>query len=129
MNKEKFASIQLSMLLKEKGFDETCRFAYYKFNENYIVSVAEKRNSQLPSNCFSITTYSHVLKWLRENHNVFVLVVPHYSRKYETIKYEYKIATYSDIQEKPIKLKKSKEYYEKYDGCLNDGILEALKLI
>jgi hypothetical protein len=60
---------------------------------------------------------------------VNVAVSPHYSRKYEIIEYEYRIATYFDFLEKPLKWRKSKEYYEIYEQYLNAGILESLKLI
>ena len=64
-----------------------------------------------------------------ENSDIHIVVSPHYSRKYEIIEYEYRIATYFDFLEKPFKWRKSKEYYEIYEQCFNAGILEALKLI
>lgn len=84
----------------------------------------------------SVCQNTGFLRLLYTNHKngcgkkrIYISVLPHYSRKYEIIEYEYRIATYFDLLEKPCKWKKSKEYYETYEQCLNNGLLEALKIL
>lgn len=128
MNKEDYVSFEVAKLLKEKGYDEECYSAYDKQGRigNYITPLNWNKEY---SWALSRPTLYEAAKWLRGTHDIHIVVSPHYSRKYEIIEYEYRIATYFDFLEKPFKWRKSKEYYEIYEQCLNSAILEALKLI
>lgn len=135
MKREDYVSLEVAKLLKEKGFDKRCE---QRFVEKIDGTEREGWDDDLCAICevsdviyYPKPTLYEAVKWLREKHNIFVVVVPHYSRKYETIEYEYMIATFFDLLDKPYRHKweKSKEYYEKYQECLNSGIEEALKLI
>ena len=127
MNKEDYVSMEVARLLKEKGYDEDCNILvaeeYWSFNKGKLTCVDKDREF-----CPFPTLYE-AQKWLRETHNIHIVVSSHYSRKYEIIEYEYRIATYLDFLGKPFKWRESKDYYEIYEQCLNAGILEALKLI
>lgn len=131
MNKEDYVSLEVAKMLKEKGYDEP-----YETEVNIYLGTwaycdydhVGARNSNLPSNKASYPTLYEAQKWLRER-GVFIEVMPHYSHKYEIVEYEYKITTYFLLMGKPCKWAKSKEYYEKYEQALNEGIKEALKLI
>lgn len=127
-NKDKdYVSLEVAKLLKEKGYDKDCNTFIvgedWRFNKVELTCVDKDRE------LYSCPTLYEAAKWLRETHDIHIVVSPHYSRKYEIIEYEYRIATYFDFLEKPFKWRKSKEYYEIYEQCLNNAILEALKLI
>lgn len=140
MNKEDYVSLEVAKLLKEKGFREPC-FATYdmELKDEFTLRVGIYRKSKfehlsrIPSEGLQLQylapTLYEAAKWLRKTHDIHIVVSPHYSRKYEIIEYEYRIATYFDFLEKPFKWRKSKEYYEKYEQCLNNSILKALELI
>lgn len=127
MNKEDYVSLEVAKLLKEKGYDEECYSAYDKQGRigKYITPINWNREY---SWALSRPTLYETAKWLRSQ-GIFIEIIPHYSRKYDVIEYEYRISTYFDLLEKNRKRIKSKEYYEKYEQCLNGAILESLKLI
>lgn len=134
MNKEDYVSLEVAKLLKEKGFNRCCG-AYYHLNwddttEEECFEAAPDYDFRNRNNGYraGAPTLYEAQKWLRKR-GVFIEVTPHYSQKFEIVEYEYKITTYFALLEKPCKWKKSKEYYEKYEQCLNKGIEEALELV
>lgn len=133
MNKEDYVSLEVAKLLKEKKYDEPCRASILKNGELRVYDRELSMDNLIRTDVeyyeFLAPTIYEAQKWLRINNNIFVFVLPHYCCKYEIVEYEYWIATYFDLLEKPCNWEKSKEYYEKYEQCLNAGILEALKLI
>lgn len=127
MNKEDYVSLECAKLLKEKGYKELCTGCY---RNNKFMNINSFNDADMfGGDFYAAPTLYEAAKWLRGTHDIHIVVSPHYSRKYEIIEYEYRIATYFDFLEEPFKWRKSKEYYEKYEQCLNDAILEALKLI
>lgn len=129
MNKEDYVSLEVARLLKEKEFDEYCNTCYYYHDNEWILQDGNNKNSINGKDWMSRPNLYEAQKWLRNTHDIHIVVSSHYSRMYDVIEYEYMIATYFDFFEKPFKWRKSKEYYEIYEQCLNAGILEALKLI
>ena len=127
MNKEDYVSMEVAKLLKEKGYNEPVYSQYT--NHESVWYCNEPENFNESTDCYSRPTLYEAQKWLRNKHTIYVVVSPHYSRMYDVIEHEYMIATYFDFLEKPFKWRKSKEYYEIYEQCLNAVILEALKLI
>lgn len=127
MNEENYVSFEVAKLLKEKGFKELCLFQYTESGAIWRCDLPVNYNEY--ENEWSCPSLYEAQKWLREELNIFIVIVPYYSRKYEIVEYEYRIATYFDLLEKQGKRIKSKEYYEKYEECMNAAILEALKLI
>lgn len=132
MNKQDYVSLEVAKLLKEKYFDKRCE---QRFVEKVSGTEREEWNNDLCAVCtvFDVICYPkptlyEAQKWLREN-GIYIEIAPHYSRKYQVVEYEYKITDYFDLLEKQNKGKKSKEYYEEYEQCLNNAIFEALKLI
>lgn len=128
MNKEDYVSLEVAKLLKEKGFDYSTLYYYEKNGKLGMMSLdaqSQMRNHGYMNDVYPCPTLYEAAKWLRETHNIHIVVSPHYSRKYEIIEYEYSF----DFLEKPFKWRKSKEYYEIYEQCLNNAILESLKLI
>lgn len=133
MNKEDYVSLEVARLLKEKGYNIPCRTSRKKNGEliMYEIEQSVDNMTSIGNECYEFLcpTLYEAQKWLWKEKDIYISVLPHYSRKYEIIEYEYRIATYFDLLEKPCKWKKSKEYYEIYEQCLNNGILEALKIL
>lgn len=76
MIKEDYCNYEMSMLLKEKGFNEYCS-GYYKFDKSLgILSKAVINNSALDDDGIDISAPTHqmAMKWLREVHNVFIKI-------------------------------------------------------
>lgn len=128
MTNEDYVSLEVAKKLREKGFNEHTPKV---FHDGYIYDVpyCKYGNDVFSGNFYLMPTLYEAAKWLRKTHDIHIVVSPHYSRKYEIIEYEYRIATYFDFLEKPFKWRKSKEYYEIYEQCLNSAILAALELI
>ena len=95
--KEDYVSLQLAKLLKEKGFDEICEKQYTKIDptryipeDRYIVrlddevydleasmwnnSRFEEWNETYGTVNYSAPTHQMTLKWLREVHNILVII-------------------------------------------------------
>lgn len=119
MNKEDYVSLEVAKLLKEKGFNEKCRYIY---NTNHIGITTEKINSELPNGCFSIPTLYEAQKWLRVKHNIDVLPI---IREESLPKKDYCCYIYKDAKVVGCKVAYGDDFYE----CMNDSLLEALKLI
>lgn len=74
--KEAYCNYEMSMLLKEKGFNEYCS-GYYKFDKSLgILSKAVINNSALDDDGIDISAPTHqmVLAWLREKHKIHIEV-------------------------------------------------------
>lgn len=127
---EQLISIETAKLAKEKGFDvETRDFLQYRsYRDGYkpfdnsdplIRCYPEKGDLYRP-------TQSLLAKWLREKHNIIVLVFTNNPYKFsirhkfiEGVTYkENDFSVYYDI-----------EYYNTYEEALEAGLLQALKLI
>lgn len=85
MIKEVYCSKEVSILLKEKGFNEKCRGGYhYEFddNDNPIVMLeewtAQPYNNDFVDEGFlcSAPTHQMAIKWLREEKNILIYVYP-----------------------------------------------------
>ena len=72
---EDYVSFETAKLLKEKGFDEICYLGYNK-NGEYIPT-GNRTNSQIiqPDFCLiCCPTLQMAMKWLREVHNLHIMV-------------------------------------------------------
>lgn len=76
--KEDYVSFETAKLLKEKGFDESC---YQKYDDEGYLSFNHVGyiNSESPSDDFSALAPTHqmAVAWLREVHNIFIIIEPH----------------------------------------------------
>lgn len=140
MTNEDYVSLEVAKLLEDKGFNKPCdsrhivyedgryKFERYKtFDIQKDIGIVKMKDGCFYDSYLAPTLYD-AQKWLR-NQGVFIEVISHYSRKYDVIEYEYIISTYFDLLEKQGKRIKSKEYYELFEQCLNNAILEALDRI
>ena len=103
---EDYVSFETAKLLKEKGFDYSSFYCYEDKGINDILMVilsAPLSNSDLdntiePHKCYSAPTLQMAMKWLREAHNIDIII--HVSSKNESDnkrKYTYEIVSKSFI--------------------------------
>lgn len=83
---EDYVSFETAKLLKDKGFDEAC-WSWYHNGNNTHTGVSRYCNSELEKYCFSKATLAHVMKWLREVHNIIIEPEPVWNGK----KWEYQL--------------------------------------
>ena len=71
---EDYCDFETAKLLKEKGFNApTCGFYYDDYTEELIVSSPSNHNGSI--NAFSAPSQGHVMKWLREVHNIEINIL------------------------------------------------------
>ena len=81
---EDYVSFEIAKILKEKGFDEKTR-DFYRFENNIWIhrNTYEHNyfNLGMPiwENCYSCPTQQMVMKWLREEHNLFIQITVDFS--------------------------------------------------
>jgi len=72
---EAYCSYEVSKLLKEKGFDEECTH-YYSYEDDELIEYTNGVYSRNSKDCHRCTSPTHQMAcaWLREVHNIFILV-------------------------------------------------------
>lgn len=73
MIKEDYVSLDTAKILKNKGFDEPCRYTYFGENEEEI-GVSNHKNSNYPKGVYSMPTLYDTQKWLRNTHKIHIVV-------------------------------------------------------
>jgi hypothetical protein len=75
---EDYVSFEVAKLLKEKGFDESCG-QIYDGEGNLNINNCGYINEESPDEYFHSLAPTHQLamKWLREEHNIFIVIEPH----------------------------------------------------
>lgn len=100
---EDYVSFETAKLLKEKGFDEKC-MSYYGHGEfqlghpKYMKSNTDRDGvacNGVPYDAYNDPTLQMAMKWLREEHNLFVFPFP----QMNTNKFWVEIFQLSDSQE------------------------------
>ena len=85
---EDYVSFEIAKLLKEKGFNESCHATYDtavtggkpKFSEYEVLSFfpyGMRNTDDKYSMVISAPTQSVAMKWLREVHNIVIVIEPH----------------------------------------------------
>ena len=79
---EDYCNFETAKLLKEKGFDGDggdceCHMFYCDYTEERIMPICEI--GLIPDNeeAFFAPTHQMAMKWLREMHNIFIVIEPH----------------------------------------------------
>lgn len=73
--KEDFVTYDLAVKLKEKGFNAECHAYYEPLKHCLNLSRVFKTNSLAENyNCITAPTIYQVLKWLREEKKIFILI-------------------------------------------------------
>lgn len=65
MIQEAYCSYEIAKLLKEKGFDEPCRY-FYKFDSKERYYGTELTNSLVGDKIYNTCTHQMAMAWLRE---------------------------------------------------------------
>lgn len=129
--KEIFLSYDLTLILKEKGFNEPC-FAYYSEKGNRIsyTSLPYSNNNSywVNNDCLPVPTHQQVLNWFRKNHGIQLFNDCTY---YDGFHYGYKwIRSNGDYGEWwKDNDGESPDGWDTPEEALNEAIKETLKLI
>jgi len=113
--KHLFVSYELTLKLKEKGFDEECLGLYYKDG-----SFAYNPDSDV---FVGAPLYQQVIDWFREKHNIYIEIKLGIRNN---LLYIGEIYTIRDTYKSNIKLT---NYFDSYYKALTEAIEETLKLI
>jgi hypothetical protein len=125
--KDEIISFKTAKLAKEKGFEFIGN--YYHINDGYKLGYALcYSNSDSKENCLvPAPTQSLLQRWLREKHNIDVLLESGYHYViYETYNYE-KEEYNSGIGHNDLNIANGQ--FISYEEALEEGLYEALKLI
>lgn len=86
MIKEAYVSLEVAKLLKEKGFNEATN-RYYNAQHDEIRTVSdtfmtywnneEHMKVLMMEGALAIPTHQMAMAWLREVHNIFIVIEPH----------------------------------------------------
>lgn len=72
---EDYVSFETAKLLKEKGFGERVKSYYTKSGlEGYMLALKATKNTELGDGFISRPTLQMVMKWLREVHNIDIII-------------------------------------------------------
>lgn len=74
MIEETYISFEIAKLLKKKGFDEPCLWGYDPYGASFARVMSEPRNSELNEYEYSKPTQQMAMKWLREVHQLHIMV-------------------------------------------------------
>ncbi len=130
--KEQFVTYEISLKLKELGFDEEviATFDTYENNELKIFAFSVPNKGIFEEGfkkgwCIKAPLYQQVTDWFREKHNIHIVVSGRLVN--DPKKKTYKWEVYGDFEEEPGKLYAGldKDYYTAY----NEAILKAIELI
>jgi len=80
MIQEAYVSFETAKLLKDKGFDESCRY-YYVNNGNLMFTEEYFHNSEIKYGTYTgcictAPTLQMAMKWLREVHKLHIIAEP-----------------------------------------------------
>lgn len=124
MIEEQFVSLDTARMLKEAGFDEVCRSAYYATGNS---AVMHERNSMLSPGYISRPTQALAARWLREKHDTFVKMerVGSFDGKEFRFYWSYSLISVSTVCLNSI----SGGRYDSYEEALEVGIAQVLERI
>ena len=124
MIEESYVSRDTARMLKEAGFDEVCRSAYYATGNS---AVMYERNSMLSPGYVSRPTQALAARWLREVYDTFVKMerVGSFDGKEFRFYWSYSLVSVSTACLKSI----SGGRYDGYEEALEAGIVQVLERI
>lgn len=133
MNKEDYVSLEVAKLLKEKGYHEPCKSAYDRDGNIGEYTSVKDWNAEYDWT-FSRPTLYEAQKWIREEHKLHIEVGMYgdYSTDADGNKVDEYFCWGFDVYNKTRMYKSLYDDdggYNSYEEALNEGILEALKLI
>jgi len=124
--KEQLVSFDTAKLAKKKGFDIIQDKGYYNHGgiELVLWVVCEDYNDQKDFIVFA-PTQSLLQKWLREEHDIVVYILPHAPQK----RIDVKVSLYSACLWYKNEYQSEVNSAKTYEEALEKGLQEALKLI
>lgn len=75
MVQEDYVSFEVAKLLKEKGFNEPCTSKYCT-GGSFDRSFCHYKNSEINKDAYNAPTHQMAMKWLREEHNILLFILP-----------------------------------------------------
>lgn len=135
MIEESCVSFETAKMLKEKGFDEECRCFYQSISEDdnnddcfRYADSSPFKNRKEDNNRFAAPSLRQAQSWLMLNHNIFVNYFGKRSSVLsDEVLWQYSITT--NLSDADCLVKFSDIYYSSLRNAMNEGFLEALKLI
>ena len=126
MNKD-YVSYEVAKLLKENGFDWYCRALYAPNSE--VLSHSLGVSNTYDVDVYAAPTLHMAQKWLRKEKGIYVWVEPVVGGKWTVSFCDLNVsAEESDWIERELH-KDGYPIYNTFEGSLQTGILESLKLI
>ena len=121
---EDYVSFETAKLLKEKGFNECCR-AFHSPSRKLFYSSHDIKNfedGKTIGRAIAAPTHQMAMKWLREVHNIIIVIEPHSYNCMEekTSSYDFSI-WYGDNYEHPLTTN-----YSTYEEAVEAAILYVL---
>ena len=71
---EDYVSFEVAKLLKEKGFDEPIQY-FYKSDSKELYRGTVFTNTQIGDKFYNAPTHQMAMKWLREIHKLFIMIL------------------------------------------------------
>ena len=118
MIEEQFVSFDTAKLLKEAGFNEPCRYSYDNVGGFRWFKIGEL----IPKGWVSCPTQALAARWLRDVHGLFIEIF------YRITGFNYEII-YTGTNDVAFTPHEPKINFISYEGCLEDALQEAVKLI
>ena len=124
---EDYVSLEVAKLLKENGFDWYCRALYAPNSE--VLSHSLGVSNTYDVDVYAAPTLHMAQKWLRKEKGIYVWVEPVVGGKWTVSFCDLNVsAEESDWIERELH-KDGYPIYNTFEGSLQTGILESLKLI
>ena len=127
---ETLISFKTAELAKDKGFNILCKFSYDSdggLQTNEPLNKEDKCFLNKCDVCYSAPTQGLLQKWLREVHGINIVVAPSHEcfnilfiSEYDKIEDQNEYAVLNGLEFKDFKT---------YEGALEVGLFEALKLV
>lgn len=129
MIEESYVSFDTARMLKEAGFDEVCRSAYYATGNS---AVMHERNSMLSPGYISRPTQALAARWLHEVHGIHVssniFMDSANDADGKTVD-EWTFWSFDLFDNSGRIIEESDDRYDSYEEALEAGLQEAIKLI
>lgn len=123
-----FVTIDIARLLKVKGYHEFINtFAEdhgipYRFRKSIVRQ--DMNNIDEHPEWVSVPSFWEALRWIRENHKLFIQISPVIGRKWL-----YEIINLNDNYASRVPTSNCRHVFKSYNDALIEGIIETLKLI
>ena len=88
MIQEAYCSFEVAKLLKEKGFNEGCSFVVNTISKGVMPVSWPTTNSDIEdekANLITLPTHQMAMAWLREVHNIFIVISPVSNKGYGAV--------------------------------------------